>query len=483
MNKKGFTLIEIIVGIAIGSILLAVAGSMIVSSYKTVYDTTDTDMDKRVVDSAAEVVRTDTQFCFDVRLVSEGSTDVPDVEHEEGWHWIYVKDGQLYRDDQLLFDSSYYNNKSIKIKANIFVKNDVRVDFNYYLVDRNGKDVYSTRDTLLYLNIQADNLHKGIYNAENAVELSNDDMNGNTDNTKYRLYYRNVMSEVIVPDPNPDPEPIPPEEEKTEKDYTVSDGLVTEGNYVETYTTNGDHKSYRYGSVVYYKGAYWQLVKPENANTEPGKSTGNAENLGWRKLDTIYDQNSCYLANDVVLYNGVYYRAKVDVSDRVLPNKSTNWEVIGNESDTNILKILEKNYKKYPIHKIEPYIRTVQDVYWPKDTKFIEVHSCTPDNCKFSPYQASKQYSVGSYVIDQNNNLYYKGFQGERLAPGNASSGWIKLSLYYDANSSYLKDDIIAGVKKGNTALTYFKALQKITIDHSMTLSGYWEEYTLQESN
>lgn len=93
MNKKGFTLVEIIVGIAIGSVLLAVASSMIVSSYKTVYNTTDMDMDKRIVDSVADVVRSDTQYCFDVRLV-KNEENKPDVAHEEGWHWLYVKEGQ-----------------------------------------------------------------------------------------------------------------------------------------------------------------------------------------------------------------------------------------------------------------------------------------------------------------------------------------------------------------------------------------------------
>lgn len=466
MNKKGFTLIEIIVGIAIGSILLAVAGSMIVSSYKTVYDTTDTDMDKRVVDSAAEVVRTDTQFCFDVRLVSEGSTDVPDVEHEEGWHWIYVKDGQLYRDDQLLFDSSYYNNKSIKIKANIFVKNDVRVDFNYYLVDRNGKDVYSTRDTLLYLNIQADNLHKGIYNAENAVELSNDDINGNTDNTKYRLYYRNVMSEVIVPDPNPDPKPDPVPEK--EEDYTLSEGMVTEGNYMEEYA-QGRHFGYKKGSVVFHNGSYWQLIVEEYANLPPGK---HAKKIGWRKLNIDFAQNSYYLKNDVVLYNNTYYRANTDIVGES-PDQSNQWIRVGSKDDSDILEKLKElqSAEETKIQVIEPYIETVQNKYWPKSCAFTDVRECG-----YNKFNLGTDYEKGSYVIDDNGILYYKGFKTiTDYGPGNASSGWIKLSLFYDANSSYCVGDVIADTVTSNKQLIYKSALKQVDVSGTIGDLNYWE--------
>ena len=50
-NKNGFTLIEIIVSLAIGSIVLLIAGTMIVSSSGFLSTTTDYDIDKMFLDT------------------------------------------------------------------------------------------------------------------------------------------------------------------------------------------------------------------------------------------------------------------------------------------------------------------------------------------------------------------------------------------------------------------------------------------------
>lgn len=476
MNKKGFTLVEIIVGIAIGSVLLAVASSMIVSSYKTVYNTTDMDMDKRIVDSVADVVRSDTQYCFDVRLV-KNEENKPDVAHEEGWHWLYVKEGQLYRDDKSLFDASYYSNKTIKIKVNVYVMNDVRVDFTYYLVDQNGKEVYSTRDTLLYLNVQKLDSHEGLYSKGNFVELTMDNPNSNTGNDTYRLYFRNVKPTTTEPDTPPT------ETEEKWKDNILSNGMVTEGNYVGKYE-DFKFKGFHAGSVVFYDGAYWQLVKDNNKNTVPGKiktEQGGEKVFVWRKLNSEYASNSCYLKNDIVVdKDGVYYRAKNKVEKGEKLTDTNYWERLGKINDPNVKEILETNQ----IERIEPYISTVQEAYWPKDgpykATFAEVQACTPSECKFQLYDSTKQYSVGSYVITSGNILYYKGFDGDNIAPGNASSGWIKLSVYYDPNSSYLKDDIVALISKGNDQMYYKQAVKQISVNNSMNLTVCWKDYTLK---
>lgn len=476
MNKKGFTLVEIIVGIAIGSVLLAVAGSMIVSSFKTVFNTTDMDMDKRVIDSVADVVRTDTQYCFDVRLV-KNEENKPDVAHEEGWHWLYVENGYLYRDDQQLFDASYYNNKTIKIKVNVYVMNDVRVDFTYYLVDQNGKEVYSTRDTLLYLNVQKLDSHEGLYSKGNFVELTMDNPNSNTGNDTYRLYFRSVKPTTT----EPDTPPVTPDPVEKPEDYTLSEGMVTQGNYVTEFE-DGIHKTFKIGSVVKYVDkktheiTYWQYVNDDkNGNAKPNKD------YVWRKMDRIYAPYSVYLKNDVVLYNGNYYRAKQDIFEYREPSSNTNyWEKICSENDPDVLAILKQNSAEYPIRVFEPYVTTVQEKYWPKNVTYTEVGSCTPSNCKFKPYDSTKQYSVGSYVISSGNILYYKGFDVYNEGPGNARSGWIKLSVYYDPKSSYLKDDIVARISKGNDQMYYKQAIQQISENNSMNLTGCWKDYTLK---
>ena len=49
-KSKGFTLVEIIVSIAIGSIVLLIAGGIILSSSNFLTTTTEMDLDKRCIE-------------------------------------------------------------------------------------------------------------------------------------------------------------------------------------------------------------------------------------------------------------------------------------------------------------------------------------------------------------------------------------------------------------------------------------------------
>ena len=102
-NKNGFTLIEIIVSLAIGSIVLLIAGTMIVSSSGFLSTTTDYDIDKRALDSIIEFVRDEAEYSYDVRLMSYNDKDAPKINDEDDWHCFYVKDKILYMDNEKIY--------------------------------------------------------------------------------------------------------------------------------------------------------------------------------------------------------------------------------------------------------------------------------------------------------------------------------------------------------------------------------------------
>ena len=97
-NRHGFTLIEIIVSIAIASIVLLIAGSMILSSTKFMGTTVETDLNKRKIDSTIDFIRGEIIYSTDVRFVKEDSQYAPNYQKDNNWHYIYIKDGYLYHD-------------------------------------------------------------------------------------------------------------------------------------------------------------------------------------------------------------------------------------------------------------------------------------------------------------------------------------------------------------------------------------------------
>lgn len=190
MNKKGFTLIEIIVVLAVISIIVGIAGSMMISAFKEVYNA-NVDLERRIVHSVIDVVREDTQYATDVRLIQPDERNDELFKEEDDWHFIYVKNGVLYRDDEPLFPSSFYKDKTIYLVAKGDYQNGVRVDFEYYLKDENGKNVYSTRDTIMYINVQvSDDLKNGLYDQTSKASMNADD------EVYYILYYRKNLLHV-----------------------------------------------------------------------------------------------------------------------------------------------------------------------------------------------------------------------------------------------------------------------------------------------
>lgn len=91
LNNKGFTLMEIIVTLLISSLVMMIAGSLILNSLGYFNKAATTDADKQSLDLLADFVRDQLLYASDVKVLKSNE------ERPEGndWKWLYVKDGRL----------------------------------------------------------------------------------------------------------------------------------------------------------------------------------------------------------------------------------------------------------------------------------------------------------------------------------------------------------------------------------------------------
>lgn len=107
-NSLGFTLVEIIVSIAVASVVLLVAGAMILNSLNFFNTTVYSDLDKRCVDSLISFVREEIVYASDVRILPDDSPDKPNSDTiGTEWHCFYVNNGRLYHDNVSYFTDGF----------------------------------------------------------------------------------------------------------------------------------------------------------------------------------------------------------------------------------------------------------------------------------------------------------------------------------------------------------------------------------------
>lgn len=109
LNNKGFTLMEIIVTLLISSLVMMIAGSLILNSLGYFNKAATTDADKQSLDLLADFVRDQLLYASDVKVLKSNE------ERPEGndWKWLYVKDGRLMLGHVDATDSEAYNDDFI----------------------------------------------------------------------------------------------------------------------------------------------------------------------------------------------------------------------------------------------------------------------------------------------------------------------------------------------------------------------------------
>lgn len=447
-DRNGFTLVEIIVSVAIASVVLMIAGSMIVSSFKFMFSTTDTDINKRTVDSLINFIRSDIEYSYDVRLMKPTDENAPNINEDSDWHCYYVKNGYLYRDEKQIFNNEYYNGNQLKILSKGNYQNGIRVDFTYQLFNEKEKK-YSSRDTIMFLNVTLSNeiTNQGLY-TDSDVEITE---NG------YWLFFNTKLK----------PTNIDVDENYNNLEGTISDikfninGLNYRGIY-----NSKDTYQYAYGEIVWYNGNFWEYTLDRDNGNPPGTD------YAWKRLTSDYTHEniglgtnkeiSCYEAGDIVVYNNKYYQVnpnlgyKLDNPDntRIIQNGNLNpsWNYIGNVGETEIDKYVKEigvyNQKKVYNNQIGGNENTLMNVYLPKN---IDMTDST--HLDVADYNPNKQYQINdivkiqstSIITDQSNvanpNYYFLYIKMANLTPGvqpgTPESGWMKIDNVYDQTSYY----------------------------------------------
>lgn len=470
MNKKGMTLVEIVIVLLIASIAMTITGGILINSLGYFRDTTELSTDKTAGDGLLDLIKSEIQYSTDVRVqvknpaldeTESNETDLNKTDKDD-WHCFYVDNTQLYKDGSAVFvdedgnKGDYYNNRNLDITVKGF-NNGYRLDMTISLnkgTGTNKETKYKVSHTFEFLNLKTKKASNA--NFQNPfANIGNDD---EPLSSTMKLWYIKD-ADKIAPDTD--------DGKKDDNNDTDSTGNGT----VEDIILNIDTKNclgafqsgvtggqiFKKGDIVWYDNCWWQAINPVN-NDVPG--TGWQK---WKKLDKYYDNSSFYEQGDIVIFNDNYYRLKDKISENWYnPTDSWHWELIGSINDPEAVNTVKQ--KTYP-KEYDRTIDTVVDLYLQNNSDDLR----DPLKKKYFEFDSNKHYKDGDIIkmrsTDQENfyDLWIKkACFDTNKEPGTPDSGWIKLVPFWVRNSSYKQGNVVAYSRGG---LDYIKAINDVLID------------------
>lgn len=487
LNKKGMTLVEITVVLLIACILMTITGGILINSLGYFQDTTELSIDKSVGDGILDFIKSEIEYSTDVR--------VRETKPEgDNWHNIYVQNGQLYRDDKIVFSDDYYNNRRLQIDVNGF-KNGYRLDMKISLKS-NDETMYRTSHTFELLNLKktkkADSTYNPFDNILTPVTICIDKNNSEKADAIYKIWYQKDFSSINPDednkdDPTPSPNPTP----------VVGGNMVGDQikclNTLNNWGVYAGATQYPIGMFVYYNGYWWQLMAIDWNCYVPGNRNGETVNRYWKKIDNQFDYSSYYEKGDIVYNNGKKYicTSNFETGATFYADYYGNriYIDLGEEGPNQYVSVNWKNYfKEYQEGDEENYGTHDCSKYWENNTRTVaeKLNNYNVDEIK--TYSTTSTYKVGSIVKmkymgtstknDKYDYCYYlKVLDGNGKPGTSASSGWQILDNRYHPESAYLKDDIVYYCGKG-----YIKASNNINFDNKPLENIYqtginWDEY------
>ena len=228
-NNNGMTLIEVTVVLLISTVLLTIVGSILVTSLNFFRDQKLSDQNKQKLDGIAEYVDNEINYVTDLAIDNEAPYE------REGWHYLSIIDGKLYRDGIKVFDDKYYDNYtvSIKVKGYDGYRLDVKYDFN-----KKSELVYGTAKSYSFDNLKLKVEAGGedyLVSASNQVEV----------NDTYRIYY---IKGINIIDTNDKPDVEEPDE--SNDNITVADQVHCINTYNNRGVFDGVQRHYMIGDFV-----------------------------------------------------------------------------------------------------------------------------------------------------------------------------------------------------------------------------------------
>lgn len=427
-NQKGMTLIEIVVVLLISTIIMVLAGSMILSTMGYFSDEVVDDQDKEGLDDIVNYVRSELSYTTDVRVASSKPSDA-------SWNWFSIENGRLYQNGKALLADEYYQNRKITLAIQGFDK--YRLDLYFQYLDIHDTQVYHTRTSLELLNLKATSKQDATFAPFDNIT------NRTTINHENKIYYIKDPKQITIPD--------------TDGDGTVAEQIKCLNN--ATYRGDFVLNMYYYtGDIAFYDGTWWMCThKPDFYGSYPNgvdPTTATSTGRRWKKLDKYFDEDSSYEVGDVVIYQGDNKRYEAQKDMLSWTPTPDSW----NGSEGGYWKEVSDEYKENTTCKSlvsEQMIKTVRN-------KLDGIELDTIDE-----YSHSRSYQLDAvvYIIQANtgNKEYYvKVFEGIGEPGSGASSGWQHATRDYDANSAYVAGDVVAYLQNG---IEYIEFLKTIDIE------------------
>lgn len=457
LNKKGYTLIEIMVTLVISSIILVVAGSIILNSFGYFDKTEKANMDKLAVDKVAELVHGELAYASKVVIAKEK----PSIDD---WYSLSIdEDGYLLKTSYvgkdktsaLLYNQDFYNQRTLIIKARVY-KNDYRMDLNYSFLDKDDEVVYKTNNTLELINMKSPSL-TGTNTKSDLLDI--------THKSGYEIFYQKGaygFTNDIEFDP----------------DGTVNDEFLCMGDSNSFTWTNGD--KYRKGDFVKY-GVYWyRAISNVNSTEQPDEN----KNGSWKLIASYWSSMSSYLKGDVIQWpksSGIYYQCILDYAYKddihAEPGKDSGfyWKRLTKEQYDQI----KEQHKESSFCTVEEdkFTGTVADQIKCYDKKYDK----TEELNKLPDYEVGT-YIAGEFVLIKTGDeeVLYRcmksGSFSKNEIVSNNSLCWKKISAFHEPQNAYIVGDIVVDEKTGD-----YYICKKNTINEGREIDlgdyeGFWQK-------
>ena len=483
-NKdKGFTLIEIIVSLMIASIAMVIATTLILNSMGYFNKTAVSDNDKQVLDSIKDYVQNELMYASDVTVQANYPTiqDATGETLDTGWHYLYVKGNQLYRDNNcetdftkavpVYGDDFYSNGRKLFIYARTF--SDYRIDFKLYLTERNGEEtdlvtsnpkisnqVYKTSTTIELLNVKGGN-----------INLSQTDLNSLTssdENNGIKVFYK--KDDLTISKPLED----------LDTNGTVADELNCDPDkenvksWAEQLRENNG--KFKKGDFVKYGDVIYRATKDSTNTVTPNESN----NYMWKRIySPQWDQYSVYDKNDIVIYNNAYYICITAVSDgnnnSNPTNDDENWKKATDEEvEEAKKKHAEADYcgeeetgGKWTVG--EEHLRCEQG------EKIVDFEKLNASNSN------PKTYVAGTFV--RYNGVLYRAIKTTtNTAIPPTGSDWKVITIDWSSASGYMRNDVVRFNGSYYRMIYYAGYIDPSPHNPVIMLNNYWiGPYTLAE--
>lgn len=444
LDNKGMTLIEVIVVLLISSVIVLIAGGILLNSMGYFNKTADTDLDKLAMDGVMSYVREELVYATDVRILE----NKPD--ESDDWHWLSLDENNLLmKDDKIVYDASYYNHKTLRLSAKRY-NNDYRIDLQFTFMNHKNVQTYQRRFTLELINM------KNYDNVGGSSSTVGSDLTKILPNG-YKIFYKQGALKV---QDDPDSPDVPDVPDTDDGSGTVADEINCK-NYAND---KGDYKyleNYHIGDFVRWPAGSDNWYRATHEMSPCPWPPGSDGILWWKKIDKEYNNQSQYYFGDIIIYNNLYYQIIRDPGDAGIMSAPDAGSHYWSEGFSSIDE-LKKAHQINPtctlggqVEEPEIYTGTVAD----------EIYCRNNDNNKgwYNPLNTN-QYKAGDFVQYSVNYTTGKQIfwfrlvkgQASGTAPGTTQGVWKRITKEWDNYSVYHLGDVVYHEETGS----YYKVTE-----------------------